>query len=110
MERMEKERGLQDIYPRAGLHAECVEWLYKREAAVYGGDCIEKLPYPSERFTSAMHMIMLVSMGMPILDWPALTDLAATCERLKRWDFLLTTAPMRLPGGTSSPINPLCAF
>ena len=54
--------------------------------------------------------IMLVSMGMPILDWPALTELAATCERLKRWDFLLTTAPMRLPGGTSSPINPLCAF
>lgn len=110
MERMEQELGLQDIYPRAGLHAECVEWMHNREVAVYGGDCIEKLPYPSERFTSAMHMIMLVSMGMPILDWPALTELAATCERLNRWEFLLTTAPMRLPGGTSSPINPLCAF
>lgn len=110
MERMEAERGLQDIYPRAGLHAECAEWLHTREAAVYGGDCIEKLPYPSERFTSAMHMIVLVAMGLPILDWPALTDLAATCERLKRWEFLLTTAPMRLPGGTSSPVNPLCAF
>lgn len=110
MERMEQERGLQDIYPRAGLHAECVEWLHTREAAVYGGDCIEKLPYPSERFTSALHMIALVAMGLPILDWPALTALAATCERLQRWDFLLTTAPMRMPGGTSSPVNPLCAF
>jgi kynurenine formamidase len=110
MERMEQEQGLQDVYPRAGMHAECAEWMHRREAAVYGGDCIEKLPYPSERFTSAFHMIVLVSMGLPILDWPALTELAQTCGRLQRWEFLLTTAPLRLPGGTSSPLNPLCAF
>jgi kynurenine formamidase len=110
MEVMEQELGLQDIYPRAGLHAECVEWLHRREACLYGGDCIEKLPYPSERFPSALHMIALVAMGMPILDWPALTALAETCNRLSRWEFLLTTAPIRLPGGTSSPVNPLCAF
>jgi kynurenine formamidase len=110
MEWMEREWGTQDVYPRAGMHAECAEWLYKREAAVYGGDCIEKLPYPSERFTSAFHMIVLVSMGLPILDWPSLTELAETCNRLQRWEYLLTTAPLRLPGGTASPINPLCTF
>ena len=110
MERMEQERGIQDIYPRAGFHAECAEWMHAREVAIYGGDCIEKLPYPSERFPSAMHMIALASMGLPILDWPALTTLAETCARLKRWDFLLTLAPMRLPGGTSAPVNPLCLF
>ena len=110
MERMEAEQGEQDIYPRAGLHAECAEWMHDRQVSVYGGDCIEKLPYPSESFTSAVHMIVLASMGLPILDWPALTELAATCERLKRWDYLLTTAPLRLPGGTASPINPLCLF
>jgi kynurenine formamidase len=110
MERMEAELGEQDIYPRAGLHAECAEWMHDRQVSVYGGDCIEKLPYPSESFTSAMHMIVLASMGLPILDWPALTELAATCARLNRWDYLLTTAPLRLPGGTASPINPLCTF
>jgi kynurenine formamidase len=110
MERMEAELGEQDIYPRAGLHAECAEWMHDRQVSVYGGDCIEKLPYPSESFTSAMHMIVLASMGLPILDWPALTELAATCSRLNRWDYLLTTAPLRLPGGTASPINPLCIF
>ena len=110
MERMEAEQGEQDVYPRAGLHAECAEWMHQRQVSVYGGDCIEKLPYPSESFTSAIHMIVLASMGLPILDWPALTELAAACERLQRWDYLLTTAPLRLPGGTSSPINPLCLF
>ena len=110
MERMEKEQGVQDVYPRAGFHAECAEWMHRREVAVYGADCIEKLPYPSERFTSAMHMIVLVAMGLPILDWPALTALAEASARLGRWSFLLTTAPIRLPGGTSSPVNPLCIF
>jgi kynurenine formamidase len=110
MERMERELGLQDVYPRAGLHAECAEWMHDREVSVYGGDCIEKLPYPSKRFPSAFHMIVLVSMGLPILDWPALVELRKTCERLQRWDFLLSTAPLRLPGGTSSPLNPLCLF
>jgi kynurenine formamidase len=110
MQAMEAELGEQDVYPRAGLHAECVEWMHKRQVAVYGGDCIEKLPYPSKRFTSAMHMIGLVSMGLPILDWPSLTELASTCERLKRWDYLLSTAPLRIPGATATPINPLCLF
>jgi kynurenine formamidase len=110
MERMEAELGEQDTYPRAGLHAECAEWMHTRQASVYGGDCIEKLPYPSERFTSAIHMIVLASMGLPILDWPSLTELAKTCERLNRWEYLLTTAPWRLQGATSSPINPLCLF
>jgi kynurenine formamidase len=110
MERMETELGEQDIYPRAGMHAECAEWMHTRQVSLYGGDCIEKLPYPSESLTSAVHMIVLASMGLPILDWPALTELAKTCERLKRWDYLLTTAPLRLPGGTASPINPLCLF
>ncbi|HEU4627018.1 MAG TPA: cyclase family protein [Steroidobacteraceae bacterium] len=110
MEVMEAKLGEQDIYPRAGLHAECVEWMHKRQVSVYGGDCIEKLPYPSKRFTSAMHMIGLVAMGLPILDWPSLTELAQTCERLGRWEYLLTTAPLRIPGATAAPINPLCLF
>jgi kynurenine formamidase len=110
MERMEQERGVQDTYPRAGFHAECAEWMHQRGVAIYGGDCIEKLPYPSERLPSPMHMIALASMGLPILDWPALTTLAETCSRQQRWDFVFTTAPMRLPGGTSAPVNPLCLF
>jgi hypothetical protein len=57
-----------------------------------------------------MHMIALASMGLPILDWPALTTLAETCRRENRFEFLFTTAPMKLPGGTSAPVNPLCVF
>jgi hypothetical protein len=57
-----------------------------------------------------MQMIVLASRGLPILDWPSLTELAKACERLNQWDYLLTTAPIRLPGGTASPVNPICIF
>ena len=110
MAQMEAALGEQDTYPRAGMHAECIEWMHERQVAVYGGDCIEKLPYPSQRFPSPIHMIGLVSMGLPILDWPALEELSQTCRQLDRWEYLLTTAPLRLPLGTASPINPLCLF
>jgi hypothetical protein len=52
-----------------GLHASCAEWMHEREVAVYGGDCIEKLPYPSRSMPSPLHVLALVAMGMPILDW-----------------------------------------
>ena len=58
-----------------------------------------------------MHMIGLASMGLPD---SGLAGADGACRRRasgsKRWDYLLTTAPLRLQGGTSSPINPLCIF
>ena len=108
MERMEAELGEQDIYPRAGLHAECAEWMHTRQVSLYGGDCIEKLPYPSESFTSAVHMIVLASMGLPILDWPALTELAEHVRAAQAVGLSADDGAAADAGGTSSPINP-CA-
>jgi hypothetical protein len=35
---------------------------------------------------------------------------ADTCARLGRWSFLLTIAPLKVPGGTGSPVNPVAVF
>ncbi|MCY4660629.1 MAG: hypothetical protein OXF93_12570 [Acidobacteria bacterium] len=35
---------------------------------------------------------------------------AETAARLGRWDFLLVIAPLRVPGGTGSPVNPIAVF
>ena len=34
---------------------------------------------------------------------------AAAAER-GRWEFLLMVAPLAIPGGTSSPLNPIAVF
>jgi kynurenine formamidase len=52
----------------------------------------------------------MTAMGMPLLDNMNLDRLAAACAEEGRWAFLFVTAPLRVPGGTGSPINPLAIF
>jgi hypothetical protein len=49
-------------------------------------------------------------MGMCISDSLQLEDLAAACEEEGRWEFLVVGLPLRLPGGTGSPWNPVAIF
>ena len=56
------------------------------------------------------HAVALAAMGMPLLDNMNLDTLAAACAEQGRWEFLFVAAPLRLPGGTGSPINPLAIF
>jgi kynurenine formamidase len=56
------------------------------------------------------HVLAMTAMGMPLLDNMWLDGLAATCADENRWEFLFVAAPLRLPGGTGSPINPLAIF
>ena len=39
-----------------------------------------------------------------------LDDLAQACAEEKRWDFLLTVAPLVLSHGTGTPVNPIAVF
>ena len=106
----EAAQGKEDPSARAGLEAECVRWIHEREVAVFSGDCIERLPQPYSRLTMPLHMIGLASMGLAILDATELEELRLVCRDLKRYEFLLTCAPLRLRGGTGSPVNPIAVF
>jgi kynurenine formamidase len=110
LEAREGEQGPEDLSQRAGLDAEVLPWLHEREVAVYSGDCVERIPYPSTRVPLPLHQIGLVAMGLVLLDCPHMEDLASTCAELDTNEFLLTVAPLRLPGGTGSPVNPICLF
>lgn len=107
---LEAARVGQPYNERAGLGARCVEWMHHREVAVYGGDCVELMPYPSEVIRMPLHHIGMPFMGLCLLDWPEVEDLKAVCERHDRWEFLLTVAPVRLPRGTGAAVNPICVF
>jgi hypothetical protein len=57
-----------------------------------------------------MHLLLLVAMGVHLLDNMQLEDVAAACAARNRWEFLLTLNPLRLKGGTASPLNPIAVF
>jgi kynurenine formamidase len=97
----------------AGLDPEVVRWLHEREAAVLGGDGVHD-PVPpgaiAPDWPMPIHMIGLVAMGLHLLDNLDLESVAAVCADEGRWAFLLTLAPLRIEGGTGSPLNPIAMF
>jgi hypothetical protein len=49
-------------------------------------------------------------MGMPIFDNCDLELVSREAARRQRWEFLLTAAPLAVPGGTGSALNPIATF
>ena len=52
-------------------------------------------------------MLAINALGMHLLDYLQFEDLVPLCETAGRWSFLCVVAPLRLPGGTGSPVNPI---
>ena len=58
----------------------------------------------------AVHDFALVHLGIHLIDNCDLEALSEAAAARKRWDFLLTMAPIPVVGGTGSPINPIATF
>ncbi len=93
----------------AGLHAEALPWLHERGVSVLIGDGIsDRMPARStDRWPFPIHQIGITAIGLHLVDNARLDDLLVACADAGRWEFLLTLAPLRIPGGTGSPVNPI---
>jgi kynurenine formamidase len=95
----------------AGLYMTSAEWLHKHDAAILGSDGAEDVhPSGIEGITEPIHALALIAMGMPIFDNLDLEALSREAARRNRWDFLVTAAPLAVPGATGSPLNPIATF
>jgi kynurenine formamidase len=65
--------------------------------------CVDGMIYP-------IHPLQIVAMGMLTADSLQFEDLARACEEEGRWEFMVVGLPLRLPGGTGSPWNPIAIF
>jgi kynurenine formamidase len=110
IDRREALNGPAAVEPREGLLPDSVLWLHEREVAVFSGDCIERLPSGYPRVPLPLHQVGLVAMGLMILDATDVETLRDLCREEGRNDFLFVAAPLRLPGGSGSPVNPLVVF
>lgn len=95
---------------RAGLDTSAVLWLRERDVAIFGGDCIERLPSVDPDLDLPLHQLGLARMGLTFLEWLALDRLVQVVERFGRSEFLLTAAPLVIASGTGSPLNPIATF
>jgi kynurenine formamidase len=108
--------GLPDpIRKWTGIDASCLPWLRERDVAVLSCEPAQdanpdggQFSYPEIGFP--IHGVGMAALGLWLLDNPNLEDLAMTCQRLERWDFMLSVAPLKLAQATGSPVNPIALF
>ncbi|MEU0876342.1 cyclase family protein [Nocardia brasiliensis] len=90
-----------------GLGVQAAHWLGVRDVIATGSDttAYERIPPGAGHRVLPVHRVLLVEFGIYIIEHLALEDLAASglCE------FAFLLAPLRIVGGTGSPVRPLAA-
>jgi kynurenine formamidase len=95
----------------AGSHASLAAWLKARDVAAIGCDGVsDVMPSAVEGLANPLHELVLVGLGMPIFDNLDLEAVADKAAELDRTTFMFVAAPLRVKGGTGSPLNPLAIF
>jgi kynurenine formamidase len=91
-----------------GLHPLGVSWLLEHDVALLGSDGnSDALPSVVDGISSPVHVLAIVAAGMCLLDSLDLEELSAACIEAGSFEFLLIVAPLIIPGGTGSPVNPI---
>jgi kynurenine formamidase len=93
-----------DFSTEPGLDVEAAIFLAEGGAALIGADnfAIEAMPFP-EKTVFPVHQRLIRDYGMPLLEGLALAPLAAPGAS----EFLFMAAPLRIQGGTASPLTPV---
>ena len=96
---------------KAGLHPTAMGFVAERGVAALGSDGNnDTAPSDTDGVGFPIHVLALTAMGVHLLDYLQFEDLRGECERAVRWEFLFATAPLRIVGGTGSPLNPIAIF
>jgi kynurenine formamidase len=96
---------------KAGLHPTAARFLAERGVAALGSDGNnDTAPSTTEGVGFPIHVLAITAMGIHLLDYLLLEDLRAACQRTRRWEFLFVALPLRIVGGTGSPLNPVAVF
>jgi kynurenine formamidase len=93
---------------RAGLHPEVLPLLAQRRIAALGSDGNnDTAPSAVAGVDFPVHVLTVNALGLHLLDYLQFTELSQVCAETRRWSFLCVIAPLRLPTGTGSPVNPI---
>jgi kynurenine formamidase len=93
---------------RAGLHPAALEFIAERDVAVLGSDSnSDAAPSAAAGVDLPVHVLAINALGLHLLDYLQFEDLVPLCEVAGRWSFFCVIAPLRLPHGTGSPVNPI---
>jgi kynurenine formamidase len=95
----------------AGLDNSVIPRLKKRDIALLGWETPGYTPQPPGDIPRlALHNFVLTILGVHLIDRADFEALSEAAAARKRWEFMLTVAPLPIPKGTGSPVNPIAMF
>lgn len=95
----------------AGLDNSVLPWLKKRDIAILGWETPGYAPQPAGDLPgNAVHNFALTILGVHLIDRADFDALSEAAAARNRWEFMLTIAPLPIPRGTGSPVNPIAVF
>ena len=94
-----------DATARPGLHASCLKFIRESDCCLLVWDMMDFTPNGYDLPWSVHGSIFAYGIGL--LDNALLEPLADSCAEEGRYEFLLTVNPLRVVGGTGSPVNPI---
>ena len=94
-----------DPNERPGLHASCLKFIRQCDCCLLVWDMMDFTPNGYDLPWSVHGSIFAYGIGL--LDNALLQPLAEACAEEGRYEFLLTVNPLRVVGGTGSPVNPV---
>ena len=96
---------------KSGMHPTIASFLAERSIAALGSDGNnDTAPSTTEGIDFPIHVLALNAMGVHLFDYLQFEDLVPQCESERRWEFLFVAGPLRIVGGTGSPLNPIAIF
>jgi kynurenine formamidase len=101
--------GAQPAVGAAGYDPSLIPFLKERDIALLGNDSAQE-GGTIDGVAIPIHTFTIVALGLNLLDNLALDEVAATADRLKRWEFMLVVAPLRMENGAGSPVNVIATF
>ena len=91
-----------------GLALDCAMWVFDSEFSLVISDAgMDSPTQVVDNVATPWHILTLTRMGVPLVDFADLEQIAAACEREARWTFLAVVAGLPISGATASPVNPL---
>jgi len=96
------------VRQRPGLHASCLKFIRESDCSLLVWDMMDFEPNGYDIPWSVHAAIFAYGIGL--LDNALLQPLAEACAEEGRYEFMLTVNPLRVVGGTGSPVNPIALF
>jgi kynurenine formamidase len=94
---------------RPGLHISCLEWLREHDVACVAWDMLDERPVGYDGFDFGVHLGIPL-LGLCLIDNVNPERLVTACAEERRYEFLFVALPLRIPGSTGSPCQPVAIF